>query len=284
MSSPTSWSSASPETGRAAAAGDPPAGDPSAADLVARLRAAGCVFAEDEARLLGELPEAGGAREAAVRRRVAGERLEHVLGWAELSGVRIAVTPGVFVPRRRTEALVAVARRLLAPGGVLLEVCCGSGAIARVLAELCGPARVHASDVDPRAVACAERNLAGWGDVSVADVVDGVPTDLRGRVTLLVANVPYVPTDELDLLPRDARDGEPRRTHDGGDDGLDVLRRVLAAAGEWLAPGGATVSELAPGQGAAAIAAAVHAGLAAHAVLADDEDGAGTLVLVARRP
>lgn len=248
-----------------------------------RLRAAGCVFAEDEARLLGELPEAGGIRDDAVRRRIAGEQLEHVLGWAELAGVRVLVTPGVFVPRRRTEALVAVAADLLTPDGVLLEVCCGSGAIARVLAERCGPTRVHASDVDPRAVACAERNLAGRATVSVADVVDGVPLDLRGRVTLLVANVPYVPTGELDLLPRDARDGEPRRTHDGGVDGLDVLRRVLAAAGEWLAPGGAVVSELALGQETAAISAAATAGLLAHVVVDDDEDGAGVVVLVAHR-
>ncbi|HCX85355.1 MAG TPA: putative protein N(5)-glutamine methyltransferase [Micrococcales bacterium] len=260
--------------------GEPDVGpDPALAALVTALRGAGCVFAEEEAALLAELPAP--ERAAALSRRVAGEPLEHVLGWAELAGVRVAVGPGVFVPRRRTEALVAQAQRLLTPDGVLLDLCCGSGAVARVLAERCRPARVHASDVDAAAVAVAAVNLAGLGTVSVADVVDGVPPDLRGTVTVLTANVPYVPTRELDLLPRDVREHEPRFTHDGGADGLDLLRRVLTAAVTWLAPGGVALSEVAPHQVGAALEAAYAVGLVPGCAVDDERDVA---VLLARRP
>lgn len=269
------------------------------------LRAAGCVFAEEEAALLGALPLA--ERERAVQRRLAGTPLEHVLGWAEVAGVRIAVANGVFVPRRRTEELIDAAARLLAPGGVLLDVCCGSGAIARVLLQRCRPRRVHACDIDRRAVACTAENLGPWlgadapgplagggaavagaggsrenarpqVSVGVSDLLDDVPHQLRGAVTVMTANVPYVPTADLGLLPRDWRRHEPRRTHDGGGDGLDVLRRVLLGARDWLAPGGVALAEVAPHQGAAACEAARGAGLVPEATYHDD-----CALLLARR-
>src|SRR6185312_3693461 len=129
--------------------------------VVRRLRAAGCVFAEDEAQLL--LAQASGPDELErmVGRRVAGEPLELVLGWAEFAGLRIGVAPGVFVPRRRTEHLVEVALALPASDDVVVDLCCGAGAVGAALADgMGGRIELHASDVDPVATDCARRNLA----------------------------------------------------------------------------------------------------------------------------
>ena len=100
----------------------PPAPDDAA--VVARLRAAGCVFAEEEARLLLAEAQSPAGLEALVRRRVAGEPLEHLLGWAEFCGLRIMVTPGVFVPRRRSELLVHEAATLAPSRAVVVDLCC----------------------------------------------------------------------------------------------------------------------------------------------------------------
>ena len=100
------------------------------ADVVATLRAAGCVFAEDEARLLVDAARSPAELTALLERRVAGEPLEHLLGWAEFCGLRIAVAPGVFVPRRRTELLVRLAAPLLQRGDVVVELCCGAASRA----------------------------------------------------------------------------------------------------------------------------------------------------------
>src|SRR5689334_23908601 len=170
--------------------------------VVARLRAAGCVFAEDEARLL--LVEAGSpdALEALVARRVAGEPLEQVLGWAEFCGLRVAVAPGVFVPRRRTEALVEEAVALSRHGGVVVDLCCGSGALGLAVATSVADVELHAADVDPAAVACAAANIAGVGGRAHAgDLFEALPPGLRGRVDLLLANVPYVPSDAVAFMP-----------------------------------------------------------------------------------
>lgn len=207
--------------------------------VVGRLRAAGCVFAEDEARLILAAAPEPAACEAMIARRVAGFPLEQVVGWAEFAGLRIVVEPGVFVPRRRTEPLARAAVALVSPGGVAVDLCCGSGAVGAVL-EAAG-ARVYAADVDPAAVRCARRNLRG--PVFEGDLFAALPADLHGRVEVLVANVPYVPTGDLRLLPPEAREHEPSTALDGGADGLDVLRRVAAEAAEWLAPGGHLLTE-----------------------------------------
>jgi release factor glutamine methyltransferase len=232
------------------------------------LRAAGCVFAEDEAALLLEAAPGGPDLEAMVARRVAGVPLEQVLGWAAFCGLRIAVEPGVFVPRRRTEFLaeqaLALARSVLAGGRppVVLDLCCGSGAIGAVLAAGLGPrAEVYAADVEPAAVACARRNLPP-DRVFGGDLYQSLPAQLRGRVDVLVANVPYVPSGELRLMPREAREHEPPVALDGGDDGLALLRRLVAGAGLWLAPGGSVLVETSDGQLPAARAAFARAGLA----------------------
>jgi release factor glutamine methyltransferase len=222
------------------------------AAAVTRLRAAGCVFAEDEARLLISAARTPAGLAAMVDRRAAGQPLEHVLGWAEFCGLRIAVEPGVFIPRRRTEFLVrraaALARRAAAPARrdptppravVVVDLCCGSGAVGAALAASLGRVELHAADIDPAAVRCARRNVAAaGGQVYRGDLYAPLPARLRGRVDILAANVPYVPSGDVGLLPSEARAHEPRVALDGGADGLDVLRRAAAGAPLWLAPGG----------------------------------------------
>src|SRR5690348_4452880 len=185
--------------------------------IVTRLRAAGCVFAEDEARLLIAAARTPAELDVMVGQRVAGLPLEQVLGWAEFCGLRIGVEPGVFVPRRRTEFLVREAAVGTPDGAVVVDLCCGSGALGLALASALGAIRLYASDVDPAAVRCARRNLGGVaGQVFEGDLFAPLPASLRGRVDVLLANVPYVPTSELALMPVEAREHEPRQALDGG--------------------------------------------------------------------
>jgi release factor glutamine methyltransferase len=212
--------------------------------IVTRLRAAGCVFAEEEAQLLACAARTPADLVAMVDRRAAGVPLEHVLGWAEFCGLRIAVDPGVFVPRRRTEFLVHQAAELTRPGAVVVDLCCGSGAVGAALVAILDRVELYAADIDLAAVRCAWRNVAAAGGrVYVGDLYEPLPATLRGRVDVLVANAPYVPTGAIGLLPPEARIHEPRVALDGGADGLDVLRRVIAAAPRWLAPGGCLLVE-----------------------------------------
>ncbi|WDZ87400.1 putative protein N(5)-glutamine methyltransferase [Micromonospora cathayae] len=221
------------------------AGLPDRAGLVRRLRAAGCVFAEDEAELLVEAAEAPGTLAALVDRRVAGEPLEHLLGWVEFCGLRVPVDPGVFVPRRRTALLVSAAEAVAGPEPALVELCCGSGAISLVLAGRLRPRWQAAADLDPAAVRCARRNLAAPAvPVYEGDLFDPLPSRWRGRLDLVVANAPYVPTGAMALMPPEARRYEPGVALDGGSDGLAVLRRLAGEAVRWLAPGGHLVVEI----------------------------------------
>ncbi len=238
------------------APGDDPAAPP---EVVSRLRAAGCVFAEDEAALLTAAARTPDELDAMVDQRAAGLPLEHVLGWAEFCGLRITVAPGVFVPRRRTEFLVEQAVALARPGDVIVDLCCGAGAIGAAVAAAVDRADLHAADLDPAAVRCARQNVAGH--VYEGDLYQPLPAGLRGRVAILVANVPYVPTREIGLLPPEARAYEPLLALDGGADGLDVLRRVTAGAPGWLAPGGHLLIEASERQAPAAEAAFAANGL-----------------------
>jgi len=251
-------------------------------DVVARLRAAGCVFAEDEARLLISAALTPAELTAMVDRRAAGQPLEHVIGWAEFCGLRIAVDPGVFVPRRRTEFLVEQAAALvrLAAGTppVVVDLCCGSGAVGAAIAAALGRAELHAADIDPAAVACARRNLAAAGGrVYAGDLYQPLPATLRGRVDVLAANVPYVPTEEVGLLPPEARTHEPLLALDGGTDGLDILRRVAAAAPRWLAPGGHLLTETSERQAPRAAEAVAASGLTPR-VAGSDERNATVII------
>lgn len=259
--------------------------------LVARLRAAGCVFAEDEAALLRDHAADQGLDDAAldrlVERRAAGEPLEQVVGWAEVAGIRVRLRPGVFVPRRRTALLVeaaeAAVREAGVPRPVVVELCCGSGAVAAALGARLDPREVHASDVDPVAVACARDNLPPAPgrvvEVHVADLDAALPARLESRVDVLAAHAPYVPSARLATLPPEARDHEPRHALDGGGDGLEVVRRVLALAPRWLAPTGVLVLEAADDQLPALTAAADRHGLRTEVVRDDDR---GALVVLAR--
>ena len=238
--------------------------------VVARLRAAGCVFAEDEARLLMATAQTSEELDAMVQRRVAGLPLEQVLGWAEFCGLRIAVKPGVFVPRRRTEFLVHQAVTLARPQAIVVDLCCGAGAIGAALAAAVDQAEVHAVDIDPAAVSSARQNVPGH--VYQGDLYQPLPASLRGRVGLVVANVPYVPTGEIGFLPPEARAHEPLVALDGGPDGLDVLRRVAAGAPLWLAPGGHLLIETSMRQVPLATEAFADSGLTVRVATSDELD------------
>ena len=239
--------------------------------VVTALRAAGCVFAEDEARLILAAARTPDELAAMVDRRVTGLPLELVLGWAEFRGLRIAVEPGVFVPRRRTEFLVEQALAHGPDASVVVDLCCGSGAVGAALAAALGRVELHAADIDPAAVRCARRNVAPFdGQVHTGDLFEALPDRVRGRVGILAANVPYVPTGEVGLLPAEAREHEPRVALDGGPDGLDVLRRVAAEAPRWLAPGGCLLVETSERQAPTALEAFARSGLSARLVVSEE--------------
>ncbi len=220
-----------------------------------------------------------------VDQRVAGLPIEQVIGWAAFCGLRILADPGVFVPRRRSEFLVsqAAARcgHLAGPGAsgaVVVDMCCGTGAIGLAVASILGRAELHAADVDPQAVRCARANLGPYGGhVYLGDLYEALPGALRGTVDLLVANAPYVPTGEVGFLPAEARLHEPLVALDGGADGVDIQRRIAAGATGWLAPGGHLLIETSRRQAALTLAAVASAGLRAE--IARDEELAATVVI-----
>jgi release factor glutamine methyltransferase len=250
--------------------------------LVERLRAAGCVFAEDEAGLLAEAA-AGSADELErmVADRAAGMPLEVVVGWASFCGLRITVAPGVFVPRRRTEFLARSAAALAKSSSVVLDLCCGTGAVGAAVASLVPGAEVYAAELDPAAVACARCNLPP-DRVFEGDLYDALPPALLGRVDVLVCNAPYVPTHAIDLMPPEARDHEPAVALDGGAHGLDVQARVADGAPGWLAPGGALLIETSERQASGTEALMVAAGLTA--TVSYDAEVGGTVVTGFRQP
>jgi release factor glutamine methyltransferase len=226
-------------------------------DIAYRLRAAGCVFAEDEAALL-VAEFTGDALEVAVARRVAGEPLELVLGFVEFGALRLAVAPGVFVPRRRTELVARRAIRALPAGGRLVDLCCGVGAIAALVASRRPDAVVLAADVDPVAVSVARTNLTEFGATAVvANMAEG----LEGPFNVITACPPYVPTAEIAFMPREAREFEPATALDGGQDGTDLQAAVFAAAAKLLSPGGVAIVETSRAQAERTCERAVEAGL-----------------------
>lgn len=245
-----------------------------ATGVAGALRNAGCVFAEDEARLLVNAASTPDDLAAMVDSRVSGAPLEHILGWVEFAGMRIGVDPGLFVPRRRTEVLVREAAALVGEGSVVVELCCGVGAVATAIASRVDGLTVYAGDVDPAAVSCAERNLTRCGGHAyVGDLFDAMPESLRGRIDLVVANAPYVPTEAITGMPREAREYETLVSLDGGPDGVGVHRRIAADAPEWLAPGGHLLIETSERQAALTSETFVRHGLTASVVRADDVDG-----------
>ena len=236
-----------------------------------RLAQAGFVAAREEADLL--VACAGGdddALDGLVERRLTGEPLAWIVGHTTFCGHRIAVHPGVYVPRWNSEQLARRALDRLPPRGVAIDLCTGAGAIARTLALRRPGARVLATELDPVGAECARANGV--------DVYEGELFEpLAGKVPpasadVVVAVVPYVPTPELEMLQRDTFAFETKLPYDGGRDGTDVLRRVIAAAPRFLSSGGALLLEVGGDQ-----PGLLTGDLAAHgfapATVLTDEDG-----------
>lgn len=225
---------------------DPHVSDP----LVGRLRAVGCVFADEEAAEIRRVVGADENRaDAAVAARANGIPLEHALGTALFAGIEVEVGSGVFVPRTRAETLVDSACAARPDARVVVDLGTGSGAIAAALASRLPDAGVHATDFDPRALTFARRNATRYGfTVHEGDWWEALPHALRGRVDLAVAYLPHVPTARLDDIPGDYRAHEPDLAVAGGPDGLDPLRAVLCDLDTWLAPDGMLVTLVAKEQ------------------------------------
>lgn len=256
-------------------------------DLVSTLRRAGCVFAEDEALLLTEAATSPAELTELTQRRISGTPLEHILGWAQFCGLRIPVATSVFVPRHRTEFLARTAAAHASPGAVVVDMCCGSGAVGIAVAELCEGIHLHCSDIDPASVGCARSAVeAAGGSIHQGDLFDALPHRLLGKVDVVVANTPYVPTDEIELMPSEARLHEPLTALDGGGDGLDVQRRLIAQALDWLAPDGHLVIETSARQCEETVRTCLEHGFTAES--AHSAEFAGTVVIAriggARRP
>ncbi len=237
--------------------------------LTGRLAVAGFIAAEEEAReLLARAAGDAGLLESLVGRRLTGEPLAWITGGVVFCGVEIRVDPGVYVPRWQSEPLALRAAERLPAGGVAIDLCTGSGAIARVLAARHPDARVVATDLDERAVACAAGNGV---EVHHGDLFAPLPRALEGDVDVVVGVVPYVPTRELPLLQRDTFTFESPRAYDGGGDGTEVLRRVLSGSRRFLRRGGALLLELGGEQAGALAGDLARLGYAEIALLVDEE-------------
>jgi release factor glutamine methyltransferase len=203
--------------------------------------------------------------EALVNRRLTGEPLAWITGGVDFCGLRVRVETGVYVPRPQSEQLARRACERLSAGGTAIDLCTGSGAIARLLADAHPSARVMATDADERAVACARANGV---EAYAGQLFDPLP-DVRADV--IVGVLPYVPTPDLPLLQRDTLTFESTLAYDGGVDGLDVVRAAVAQAPRWLRPGGVLLLELGAGQEERLAPDLARAGFGEVAVLRDED-------------
>ncbi|MGG3563324.1 putative protein N(5)-glutamine methyltransferase [Neobacillus rhizosphaerae] len=237
------------------------------------LRSAGCVFAEDETQLLVSEAQSLEDLTKKVEMRVDGLPLEYVIGWAPFCGLRIVVERGVFVPRQRTEFLVRQAEELACSGDLVVDLCCGSGAIGAALAAAMGDIMLYGSDIDHIAIRCARKNVTTFGGhIFKGDLFHALPRWMKGRINILVANVPYVPTKAIELLPLEARLYEPNLALDGGGDGLNILRRVVKEAPDWLAVGGHLLIETSEMQATQTFEIFTNSGLATKVVRDAERD------------
>jgi len=155
----------------------------------------------------------------------------------------------------------------------VVDLCCGSGALGMAMIAALPQIDLYASDNDPRAIQCSKQNVASLGGhVFEGDLFAALPVELQGRVDVIVANAPYVPTDAIDMMPREAREHEPRETLDGGDDGLDVHRRIAEEAAIWLATGGCLLAETSEDQADLMAAIFVHNKMEPKIVSSDEYD------------
>jgi release factor glutamine methyltransferase len=248
------------------------------ADARARLHDAGVASPEyDAAELLAHvlgttrsrLPlvdvvpaDRAAAYDALVARRASREPLQHLTGLTHFRHVELQVGPGVFVPRPETELLAgwAIEQALLVESPVVVDLCTGSGAVAKAIADEVPGARVHAVELDEPAHAWAERNLAGTGvDLRRGDMADAFG-DLAGTVDVVVCNPPYIPLDAWESVAAEARDHDPHLALFSGDDGLDAMRVLERRAALLLRPGGVVGAEHADLQGESAPAVFTAAG------------------------
>jgi release factor glutamine methyltransferase len=191
-----------------------------------------------------------------------------VVGYADFCGVRVHLRPGVFVPRVRSGLLVRTAVQEAHPNATVVDLCCGSGALGLAVLHQIPTITLHSADLDPIAVATARDNLTT--PVHQGDLFAALPHTLQGCIDVLLANVPYVATEHIPLLPPEARDHEPRSALDGGPDGLDIFRRIALDAPAWLSPGGVLLTEITEAQLAGATEAVSRTGLDADSIYDDD--------------
>lgn len=210
------------------------------ASIVGRFRAAGFPTPEEEAADLVGAAGSPDELEAMVVRRLTGEPVQWILGRTEFLGLTLGIDTGVYVPRWQTGPVAAHALTHLPPGGIAVDLCTGSGAVAAFLAHHRPGARVVGTDLDPRAVRCARHNGV---DAHVGSLFGPLPAELAGRVDVVVAVAPYVPDRSLVLLPRDVLAHEPRLALDGGADGLRVIGQIIDSCPMWLRDGGSLVLE-----------------------------------------
>jgi release factor glutamine methyltransferase len=240
------------------------------ARVVSQLAEAGCVAPSEEADELIEAAASDvGLLDRLVARRVTGEPLAWVTGSHRFAGHRILVHPGVYVPRWQSEPLARRAAELLPDDGLAVDLCTGSGAIAVALARARPKARVLATEVDPDACACASDNGV---EVFAGHLASPLPEGDRGHFDVVIAVVPYVPTDQLEYLPRDVREHEPLLALDGGPGGTRLLEQAVWAGAELLRRGGSLLLELG-GDQAEELAGVLAAAGFAPARLFEDEDG-----------
>ena len=265
-------------------------------ELAARLRRAGCVFAEDEARILTDAAICDGVLDAdlletLVRRRELGEPPEHIVGYVEFAGLRLSVGPGVFIPRQRSVFLASSTLDAVRDAGerpVVVEAYCGVAPIAAVIAAGVDARAPELIVVDhsPAALTHARRNLPAPARVERAALPGEMDVVLRragvlGSVDVMAAVAPYVPGTQRDLLPAEATDHEPADSHDGGPDGLDAVRGLIDGARRWCSVSGVMLLECHRDQAAAALPHAGDRGLDCRVRPSDDGQ---TAVLEVRAP
>ncbi len=254
--------------------------DPERDAVLGALAGGGSVAADLEADALIEASRARATPvEALLVRRLRGEPLAWITGLVRFCGLAIRVDAGVFVPRPHTQRLARRSASLLPDDGIAVDLCTGSGAVAAVMRSEHPNARVLATEIDPAAAACARCNGV---DALIGELDEPLPSFVRGRVDVVTAVVPYVPTEELHLLPRDALEHEPRRALDGGPNGTVLLMRAVKAAARLLRPGGRVLLELGGDQAAQIGPAMTSFGLTGVSVHRDDDGQAR--VIEARLP
>lgn len=191
-----------------------------------------------------------------VERRVGGEPLQYIEGDVPFGLATIEVNDHVLIPRPETEELADVAADLAHDPAVIVDLCTGSGNLAIALALRFPGATVTGTDLSARAIGVAQSNAKSNGvDVTFVegDLFDGLPTELAGKVDLLVANPPYLATHEHATLEADVQ-REPYEALVSGETGFELISRIAGHAHDWLAPGGVVVCEIGSTQGNEALA------------------------------